>query len=139
MEAILEQLGLSTLLERFSDERWDFLQTDSSKFWPKIRGVKRYKQTIVKFKGSQTASSHNRLFSNSKEARLLQAIIDSFLGADRNFLFLLNFDIISLKCSAVTIGIQCTFFLKNDALTWKDRLHITSAKKRPFAYQIFES
>ena len=81
----------------------------------------------------------NKLLSNSKEARLLQAIIDSFLGADRNFLFLLNFDIISLKCSAVTIGIQCTLFLKNDALTWKDRLHITSAKKRPFAYQIFES
>ena len=60
---------------------------------------------------------------------MLQAIIDSFPGADRNFLFLLNFDIISRKCSAVIIGIQCTFFLTNDALTWKDRLHLTSRKK----------
>ena len=60
---------------------------------------------------------------------MLQAIIDSFPGADRNFLFLLNFDIISRKCSAVIMGIQCTFFLTNDALTWKDRLHITSRKK----------
>ena len=60
---------------------------------------------------------------------MLQAIIDSFPGADRNFLFLLNFDIISRKCSAVIMGIQCTFFLTNDALTWKDRLHLTSRKK----------
>ena len=71
----------------------------------------------------------NELLSNSKEPRMLQAIIDSFPGADRNFLFLLNFDIISRKCSAVIIGIQCTFFLTNDALTWKDRLHLTSRKK----------
>ena len=62
---------------------------------------------------------------------MLQAIIDSFPGADRNFLFLLNFDIISRKCSAVITGIQCTFFLTNDALTWKDRLHLTSRKKGP--------
>ena len=27
------------------------------------------------------------------------------------------------------MGIQCTFFLTNNALTWKDRLHITSRKK----------
>ena len=72
----------------------------------------------------------SKLLSNSKEARLLQAIIDSFLSADRNFLFLLNFYIISRKCSAVTIGVQCTLFLRNDALTWKDRLHIRSGKKR---------
>ena len=58
-----------------------------------------------------------KLLPNSKEPRMLQAIIDSFPGADRNLLFLLNYDIISRKCSAVITGIQCTFFLTNDAQT----------------------
>ena len=71
----------------------------------------------------------NKLLPNSKEPRMLQAIIDSFPGTDRNLLFLLNFDIISRKCSAIITGIQCTFFLTNDAQTQKDRLHITSRKK----------
>ena len=48
---------------------------------------------------------------------MLQAIIGSFPGADRNLLFLLNFDIISRKCSAVITGKQCTYFLTNDAQT----------------------
>ena len=39
--------------------------------------------------------------SNSKERKMLRAIIDSFPSPDRSVLLLLNFDIISRKCKAV--------------------------------------
>ena len=60
---------------------------------------------------------------------MLQAIIDSFPSPDRSVLLLPYFDVISRKCKAVKKVIQFTFFLTNDALTWKEGL----------TYHVFDS
>ena len=57
---------------------------------------------------------------------------------DLSVLLLLNFDIISRKCKIVKKVAQCTSFLTNDALTWKNRLLITS-RKGGLTHHIFDS